>query len=71
MIVIIVSNAAAMCCVHSDMSPQWTSALSLTNAIFTGIFVVEMMLKWVALGLSVYFKVSPLLHCCPDTPLLP
>ena len=58
MIVIIVSNTVAMCCVHSGMSRQWITALSVTNAVFTGIFIIEMMLKWVALGFSVYFKVS-------------
>lgn len=38
--------------------PEWDTALSMTNVVFTVIFIVEMVLKWMAIGLKQYFKAS-------------
>ena len=42
---------------HEGQSEQWDNALSASNAVFTGIFVVEMLLKWMAIGIPLYFQV--------------
>ena len=34
--------------------------LSVANVVFTGIFVVEMLLRWIALGFKQYFRVRSL-----------
>lgn len=41
--------------VHLDERPQLKKALYILNFVFTGIFLVEMILKWFALGLWQYF----------------
>lgn len=41
--------------VHLDEKPQLKKALYILNFVFTGIFLVEMILKWFALGLWNYF----------------
>ena len=57
MIVVILANVVSMCMTHEGESAAWIFALSMSNVVFTGIFVVEMLLKWIALGLPAYFKV--------------
>ena len=58
MIFVILSNTVAMTLVHADMSNRWKSSLEVANVVFTGIFFVEMILKWFAVGLRAYFKVG-------------
>ena len=57
MIVVILANVVSMCMTHEGESAAWVFALSMSNVVFTGIFVIEMLLKWIALGLPAYFKV--------------
>jgi hypothetical protein len=41
--------------IHLEESPDLKFALFILNNIFTAMFVIEMLLKWMALGLHKYF----------------
>ena len=58
MLAIILANVVAMCMTHEGESAAWIFALSISNVVFTGTFVIEMLLKWTAMGLPAYFKVD-------------
>ena len=58
MIVIILLNMGTMFLTHQDQGPAWSTALSGCNVAFTGIFVLEMTLKLMAIGPNAYFHVS-------------
>lgn len=40
---------------HEGQGEKWDAAFAASNAAFTGIFVVEMVLRWTAMGLPQYF----------------
>lgn len=56
MIVIIIANVITMFMTHEGMSEAWDNALKIANAVFTGIYVVEMLLKQAAMGFTAYFR---------------
>uniref|UniRef100_A0A7S3R2M3 Ion transport domain-containing protein n=1 Tax=Dunaliella tertiolecta TaxID=3047 RepID=A0A7S3R2M3_DUNTE len=53
---VIVCNTIIMLFAHYNMSSQWEMAINYTNIIVTAIFVVEMLLKILAVGLPVYLR---------------
>jgi hypothetical protein len=55
MIAIILANTAMMCLSYQGMSSRLSQALIISNAIFTVIYVMEMLLRWMAMGLGPYF----------------
>jgi hypothetical protein len=55
---IILMNIFTMFLSRTDETPAWVFALNIVNAVFTGIFVLEMVLKWIAIGFKEYFKVG-------------
>ncbi len=57
MILIILSNVFVMFLTHQGQSEAWDIALNGANIAFTGAYVLEMLLKWTAIGLPLYFKV--------------
>ncbi|GAX83897.1 hypothetical protein CEUSTIGMA_g11321.t1, partial [Chlamydomonas eustigma] len=52
---IIFMNIFTMFLSRTDESDAWVFALNIVNAVFTGIFVIEMVLKWIAIGFKEYF----------------
>ena len=58
MIVTILSNVLVMCLSHYGQGPTWDRALTAANIAFTSIYVVEMVLKMLAMGFKEYFSVS-------------
>lgn len=52
----ILLNSVALAVVHHDMNPTLESFLDLSEKVFTIIFLVEMVLKVLALGLGVYWS---------------
>ena len=57
MVYTILTNVVVMFLTHQGMSARWESSLSIANAVYTGIFVMEMLLKWGAIGIKPYFQV--------------
>ena len=41
---------------HEGQGEKWDAAFSQTNIAFTGIFLMEMLLRWMAMGLPQYFS---------------
>jgi hypothetical protein len=69
MILVIIANIISMMMTYDGESRQWQDALNEANAAFTAVYVLEMFLKWIAMGLPRYFEVSvdlreDLLHVC-------
>ena len=58
MIAVILANVFTMFLTFQGESDRWAAALSIANAVFTGIFVAEMLLKWMAIGVPLYFQVK-------------
>lgn len=58
MIAVILVNTVFMFLSHQGMSRELARVLTISNMIFTAIFVAEMLLKWMAIGLGPYFKDS-------------
>lgn len=56
--VIIVANTIVMCMEYHGMSQTYEENLFIANVAFTGIFIVEMMLKMIADGILGYFGSS-------------
>jgi len=56
MIVVILSNVLCMFMVHYGQGPKWDVAMSASNIVFTGIFVIEMILKWISISITPYFQ---------------
>ncbi|GFH11377.1 EF-hand domain-containing protein [Haematococcus lacustris] len=44
--------------VHAGMSSAWMTAMSVSNVVFTAIFVLELVLKCVAVGVPAYLRVG-------------
>ena len=57
MIAVILANVFTMFLTHQGQSQAWVTALSGANVAFTSVFVLEMLLKWAAIGLPLYFQV--------------
>ena len=57
MVFVILANMGTMFLTHQGESKQWAQALSLSNLAFTSIFVLEMVLKLMAIGYRAYFMV--------------
>ena len=55
MVFVIFANIITMAMIYEGMSDEYEFGLNVANAIFMGIFVVEMVLKLVALGPKRYF----------------
>lgn len=55
--VVIVLNMVQMGMTYEGSSEQYEMGLTIINYIFTGTFIVEMLLKWIAFGFS-YFSSS-------------
>eukprot|EP00197_Chlamydomonas_leiostraca_P007141 CAMPEP_0202863718 /NCGR_PEP_ID=MMETSP1391-20130828/4242_1 /ASSEMBLY_ACC=CAM_ASM_000867 /TAXON_ID=1034604 /ORGANISM="Chlamydomonas leiostraca, Strain SAG 11-49" /LENGTH=470 /DNA_ID=CAMNT_0049543381 /DNA_START=24 /DNA_END=1433 /DNA_ORIENTATION=+ len=55
MFAVIMCNAVVLMMVHYGQSHRWDVAISAANACFTGIFIIEMVLKWIAVGIPTYF----------------
>lgn len=49
-------NIVIMCMPYYGMSDQYEYALQIANAVFVGIFIVELFLRLAALGFSAYFR---------------
>ncbi len=47
---IILLNLVAMLTWHANMGSMWLSFMSISNTVFTGIFVAEVALKWLAVS---------------------
>ncbi len=58
MIVVILLNMGTMFLTHQGQTQAWATALSGCNVAFTGVFVLEMTLKMMAIGPKAYFHVS-------------
>ncbi len=56
MIVVIFLNMFTLFLVHFNMESTWALSLSISNVVFTFIFIVEMSLKMIAMGLKGYFR---------------
>ena len=56
MCAIILGNMAAIASDHYPQSQSFEDNLETSNVVFTLIFVAEMILKWIGLGLADYFK---------------
>ena len=41
---------------HEGQGEKWDAAFSAANVAFTGLFVIEMLLRWTAMGLPQYFS---------------
>lgn len=55
--VIIVANVVTLMMVHEGQNHTWDMALAAANVGFTGLFTIEMLLKWTAIGVKAYFQV--------------
>ncbi len=53
--VVIVLNIIILCMAYTGMPPAYKLSLDILNTIFIGVFVVEMILKMIALGFVGYF----------------
>ena len=58
MISVILLNTVFMFLSHQGMSSGLARLLTTSNIVFTSIFVAEMILKWMAIGMKQYFKDS-------------
>eukprot|EP00798_Chlamydomonas_sp_ICE-L_P006468 gene6469-3102_t len=56
MITAILLNVLTMFMVHEGMSDKWQDSLMAANVAFTSIFVVEMMIKMLAINIKPYFQ---------------
>ena len=56
-LVLIVCSSVTLCFedIYLDSKPRLKLILFILNTVFTGFFVLEMLLKWLALGLHQYF----------------
>ncbi|PNW76369.1 hypothetical protein CHLRE_11g467528v5 [Chlamydomonas reinhardtii] len=54
--VIVVISIGFMLLVHADMAPTFSYIVSYSNLAFTIVFLIEMLLKWIALDVHGYFK---------------
>jgi hypothetical protein len=56
-LVLIFASSVTLCFedIHLDESPDLKSVLYWTNLAFSIIFIIEMLLKWIALGFHKYF----------------
>jgi hypothetical protein len=52
MAVVIMANIVIMCMNYFGEPESYGFALDVTNAMFMGFFLVEMLLKWIALGFA-------------------
>ncbi|KAG1653438.1 hypothetical protein FOA52_010471 [Chlamydomonas sp. UWO 241] len=55
MVAVILANIISMFMVHEGQSVEWDNALKIANAVFTGIYIVEMFMKQAAIGFRAYF----------------
>ena len=55
--IVIVLNMIQMGMTYEDDSYQYEAALTYINYVFTGVFIFEMLMKWIAFGFS-YFSSS-------------
>ncbi|XP_065166604.1 sodium channel protein 60E isoform X3 [Atheta coriaria] len=57
-LVLIFASSVTLCFedIHLDENPRLKSILYWTNLVFSMIFVIEMVLKWIALGFHKYFS---------------
>mmetsp|Transcript_8574 Transcript_8574/g.25632 ORF Transcript_8574/g.25632 Transcript_8574/m.25632 type:complete len:1547 (-) Transcript_8574:159-4799(-) len=55
---VIVANTIAMCCYYAQMPESMENDLFIANLVFTGIFIVEVILKMCADGVLGYFGTS-------------
>ncbi len=53
---IVIANIIVLCMEYYGSSPQYQLGLDICNAIFMGIFCIELVLKMIALGPSAYFR---------------
>ncbi len=56
-LVLILASSVTLCFedVHLEQNPNLKFSLFVLNNVFTGMFVIEMLLKWMAMGLYRYF----------------
>lgn len=80
-LVLIFASSVTLCFedIHLDENPELKKVLYWTNLAFSIIFIIEMFLKWIALGFYKYFTsfwtlldflivfVSKLIYSCIDT----
>ncbi len=53
---IVVVNIVVLCMEYYGSSPEYQLGLDICNTVFMGIFLVELVLKLIALGPSAYFR---------------
>eukprot|EP00798_Chlamydomonas_sp_ICE-L_P013416 gene13416-19269_t len=53
---VIMVNVFSLMLYFNGQNKEWHLSLSILNIVFTGIFTVEMLLKWIAVGLPSYFR---------------
>ncbi len=58
MVAIILANIIVLFLFYQGQSAAWTNALEIANAVFTVIYILEMLLKWTAMGVLSYFRDS-------------
>lgn len=61
---VIVANVVILMMTHADMSVSWQTFMSSSNIVFTGIFVMEALLKMIAIGVWPYLKVKGTTLAC-------
>lgn len=56
-LVLIFASSVTLCFedIHLDENPRLKTILYWTNLVFSLIFIIEMVLKWIALGFHKYF----------------
>jgi hypothetical protein len=56
-LVLILASSVTLCFedVHLEQNPNLKFILFILNNVFTGMFVIEMFLKWMAMGIYRYF----------------
>lgn len=57
-IAVILLNIGTMFLTHQGQGKTWSKALTACNTFFTGLYVAEMVLKMMAIGIHSYFKVG-------------
>ncbi|GAX82517.1 hypothetical protein CEUSTIGMA_g9944.t1 [Chlamydomonas eustigma] len=56
MMCIIIANLLPLFMSYQGESDTWAAGLDVVNVVFTSLYVMEMVLKWISIGLPAYFK---------------
>ncbi|GAX86028.1 hypothetical protein CEUSTIGMA_g13443.t1 [Chlamydomonas eustigma] len=56
MMCIIIANLLPLFMSYQGESDTWAAGLGVVNVVFTALYVIEMILKWISIGACAYFK---------------